>query len=85
MATERINMRIQTQNFIQDRSWTGLTTTELSIGANQDGSVKLARGKAKQLTNKIKLPDTITTIYSNYRNLECAYIKKMRQNSLTHQ
>ena len=44
------------------RSWTGLTTTALYIGANQGGSVKLATGRAKQLKNKIKLPDIITTI-----------------------
>ena len=45
-----------------DRYWTGLKTTALSIDTNQDGSVKLATGRAKQLKNKIKLPDTITTI-----------------------
>ena len=45
-----------------DRSLTGLTMTVLSIDANQDGSVKLATGRAKQLKNKIKLPKTITTI-----------------------
>ena len=28
----------------------GLTKTALSIGANQDGSVKLTTGRAKQLT-----------------------------------
>ena len=53
-----------------DRYWTGLTMTALSIGSNQDGSVKLASGKAKQLTNKIKLPDAITTIETwNVRTL----------------
>ena len=45
-----------------NRSWTGLTMTALSIGSNQDGSVKLTNGRAKQLKNKIKIQDTITTI-----------------------
>ena len=56
------NMIIQTQNFMSDRSWTVLTMTSLPIGANQDGSVTLATGRAKQLKNEIKLPDIITTI-----------------------
>ena len=53
-------MTIQTQCLLPDRSWTGLTKTALSIGANQDGSVKLATGRAKQLKKQVK-----TTRYNN--------------------
>ena len=61
---------IHIQNFKPDRSRPGLTTTAISIGANQDGSVKLATGRAKQLTNKIQLPKTIITIRTwNVRTL----------------
>ena len=55
-----------------------ITTTALSIGANQDSSVKLA-GRAIQLKNKIKLPDTITTIGTwNVRTLRrCGKIHEL--------
>ena len=62
-------MTIQIANCIPDQSRPGITTTAISIGVNKDWSVKLASGIAKQLTNKIKLPETIIT----------TYIKKIQQ------
>ena len=63
---------------MQDRSRPRLTTSYpsvLTIGANQYGSVKLATGRVNQL----KKQDKTTRYNNNVRNVECTYIKKMRQ------
>ena len=71
----------QQRNTMPDRSRPGKTTTALSIGENQDGSVKLTTGKleVEQPLYNIKLSNAITTIGTwNVRTLRiCGKINEL--------